>query len=46
MGLTKDQQKQCFEQCSLCAGGDSEEEWSDEDADLKIEDVELRRVQQ
>jgi hypothetical protein len=46
MGLTKDQQKQCFEQCALCGGGSEEEDFSDVDADLEIEDVEPRRMQQ
>lgn len=46
MGLTKDQQKQCFEQCALCGGGGDEDDFSDVDPELEIEDVEPRRMQQ
>lgn len=47
MGLSKDQQKQCFEQCALCCGDDgSDDEFSNVDADLEIEDVQPQRQRQ
>lgn len=43
MGLSKDQQRECFEQCALCGGSDSEEGFSDEDPTLEVEPRQMRQ---